>query len=67
MKSENEVKTNVDYEVAKTYWMTERGFSQKEYEKVIRNCTAGNFGFCESCMGNMECEIAVKEKYDFTR
>lgn len=67
MKSEDEVKANVGYGVSRKYWMEKRGFSQKEYEQVIRNCTAGNFGFCESCMGDMECEIGVKGKYDFTR
>lgn len=67
MKSADEVKENVDRGVAKTYWMEERGFSLLEYKKVIRQCTAGNFGFCESCMGNMDCEIGVKGKYDFTR
>lgn len=67
MKSEDEVKKNVDYGVEKTYWMKERGFSREEYIQVIRNCTAGNFGFCKSCMGSMECEIGVKGKYDLTR
>lgn len=67
MKDEDEVRKNVGFGVSKIYWMKERGFSQKEYEQVIRNCTASNFGFCESCMGNMECEIGVKGEYDFTR
>lgn len=67
MKSADEVKINVGYEVSKKYWMEERGFSLLEYKKVIRQCTAGNFGFCESCMGNMECEIGVKGEYDLTR
>jgi hypothetical protein len=47
--------------------MEERGFSHKEYKKVIQQCAAGNFGFCESCMGNMECEVGVKGEYDFTQ
>lgn len=67
MKDEDEVKKNIGYGVAKTYWKEKKGFSHEDYKQVIRNCTADNFGFCESCMGNIECETAVKGEYNFTR
>ncbi len=60
MKSEEEVIVNNNYEVSKEYWRNERGFSQTEYEQVIRNCDTSNFGFCESCMGAMHCERIIK-------
>ncbi len=63
MKSEDEVEINIGHGVSRKYWMEERGFSLKDYKQIIRNCIAGNFGSCEACMGNIQCEIRVKGKY----
>lgn len=61
MKSDYEVELTDG--VCEDYWLIQRGFTRFEYKQVRRNCTAGNFGFCESCMGKIHCEDVVKRRY----
>jgi hypothetical protein len=57
MRNDSEVEIALKWEVSKEYWIKERGLTEEEYEKVIRGCTCSSPGFCESCMGNDQCEI----------
>ncbi len=47
------------WRVSENYWLKERGITEEQYKQVILSCPCDNAGFCESCMGNTQCEIRV--------